>query len=197
MKPEILVVTPIYAPTLAALEREFTVHKLWRAPDAEGFMKAVAPNVRGVVTTGIAGFGREHIDALPRLEIIGCIGNPRGTVDLATARARAITVTNTPDSIAASVADLGVGLLIGVLRRICECDRFVRAGKWIGSAPPAGRDLGGKTCGIIGLGSIGANIARRAEAFGMSVCYHGPRKNRAFRIRTTPISPRWRATAIA
>ena len=178
MKPEILVVTPIYAPTLAALEREFTVHKLWHASDLKAFLEAVAPNVRGVVTTGIAGVGRQHIDALPRLEIIGCIGNPRGTVDLATARARAIAVTNTPDSIAASVADLAVGLLIAVARRLCECDRFVRAGKWADAAPPAGRDLGGKTCGIIGLGSIGANIARRAEAFGMAVCYHGPREKR-------------------
>ena len=176
MKPELLVVAPIYAPTLAALEREFTVHKLWCAPDADELIKVVAPNVRGVVTTGITGLERSRIDALPRLEIIGCVGNPRGTIDLATAKARAIVVTNTPDSIAASVADLGLGLLIGVLRRIAECDRFVRAGKWAGSAPPAGRDLGGKTCGIIGLGSIGANIARRAEAFGMSVCYHGPRE---------------------
>jgi len=174
MKPEILVVTPIYAPTLAALEGEFLVHRLWRAPDPETFLNEIADRVRGVVTTGIAGLTRSRMQALQKLEIIACFGTPNGTVDLSAAKDRGVVVTNTPDSIAAPVADLALGLLIAVMRRICASDRFVRAGKWREGPPPMGIHLGGKTCGIVGLGKIGKGIAQRAQGFGMAVCYHGP-----------------------
>lgn len=175
MKPEILVLKPIYTPALTALDRDFTVHKLWDAPDAQTFMREVAPKVRALVITGIGGFTRAHLDALPALEIVACFGTPHGTVDMAAAAERRIAVTATPDVIAPAVADLALGLLLAVTRRIPEGDRFVRAGQWLSSAPPAGRSLGGKMCGIIGLGQIGLGIARRAEAFGMTPCYYGPR----------------------
>jgi hydroxypyruvate reductase len=176
MKPELLVLTPIYAPTLAELEREFVVHKLWTAPNPDAFLHAVSGKIRGAVTSGLAGFSRPYIEALPKLEIIACFGTPRGTVDLAAAKERRVIVTNTPDSTAEPVADLAVGLIIAVMRRICEADRFVREGKWLQGLPQMGRELGGKTCGIVGLGKIGKEIARRLQAFRMSVCYYGPRE---------------------
>ncbi|MDH3288908.1 MAG: 2-hydroxyacid dehydrogenase [Betaproteobacteria bacterium] len=176
MKPDLLVVTPIYPPTLAELEREYTVDKLWLAEDPEAFLAEVSGRVRGVVTVGSIGLVPGLIESLPRLEIVGCVGTPHGTVDLAAARARGVVVTNTPDSITESVADLAIGLAIAVMRRICETDRFVRAGKWLAGLPPMGAGLGGKTCGIVGLGAIGRGVARRAEACGMAVCYHGPRE---------------------
>jgi lactate dehydrogenase-like 2-hydroxyacid dehydrogenase len=175
MKPEIVVLKPIYAPTMDALERDYTVHKLWTAPDGDAFIQAVGPNVRGLVTTGVLGYTRRQVDALPKLEIVACFGSPRGTFDMALAKERNLVVTTTPDVIAPSVADIAMGLMLAVMRRICEGDRFVRAGKWRSHAPPPGRDLASKTCGIVGLGQIGLAVARRAEAFGMSVCYHGPR----------------------
>jgi len=176
VKPEILVISPIYAPTLAALESEYTVHKLWLAENRDALLAAVSGRVRGVVTVGSIGLAPGLIESLPRLEIVACFGTPHGTVDLAAARARGVVVTNTPDSITEAVADLAIGLMIAVMRRICETDRFVRAGKWLARVPPVGRDLRGKTCGILGLGAIGGGVARRAEAFGMSVCYHGRRR---------------------
>jgi lactate dehydrogenase-like 2-hydroxyacid dehydrogenase len=100
-------------------------------------------------------------------------------VDLAAAKARGIVVTNTPDSITEAVADIAIGLLIAVMRKIGETDRFVRAGKWPAGLPPMGTGLGGKSCGIIGLGAIGGGIARRAESCGMKVCYHGTREKPA------------------
>ena len=175
-KPEIVVTVPIYAPTLAELEREFTVHKLWTASDPDAFMQEVSGRVRGAVTTGLLGFSRSRFAALPKLEIVACFGTPQGTVDLAVAKKRGVVVTNTPDMITETVADLAMGLLVTVMRRICESDRFVRAGKWLKAAAVPGREVHGKTCGIVGLGRIGRAIARRAEAFGMSVCYHGPRE---------------------
>jgi len=62
------------------------------------------------------------------------------------------------------------------MRRMVEAERYVRAGKWPENPFPPGRGLTGKTCGVIGLGEIGREVAKRVEAFGMSVCYHGPRK---------------------
>jgi lactate dehydrogenase-like 2-hydroxyacid dehydrogenase len=176
MKPEILVLVPIYAPTLTELEREFTVHRLWTARDRDALVSDVSQNVRGVVTSGSSGIESRLIEALPRLEIIGCFGTPRGTVDLALARRRGVIVTNTPDAITEDVADLATGLMIAVMRRIAEADRFVRAGRWLSGLLPPGSGLGGKTCGIVGLGAIGVAVAKRAEAFGMSVQYHGPRR---------------------
>ncbi len=177
MKPEILALVPIYAPTLAELEREYTVHKLWTAKDPDALMKQVASDVRVAVTTGLAGFTRRHIEALPKLDLIACFGSPHGTSgeDKAAARARGVIVTNTPDSITTVVADLGFGLVVTAMRRIAEGDRFVRAGKWPAGPLTPGRDLGGKTLGIVGLGRIGREIARRAEVFGMKVLWHGPR----------------------
>lgn len=176
MKPELLIVTPIYPPTLAELEREYIVHKLWLADDPDALRAGVSERVRGVVTVGSVGLAPGLIESLPRLEIVGCFGTPHGTVDLAAAHARGVVVTNTPDSITEAVADIAIGLLISVMRRICETDRFVRAGKWLAGLPPMGTDLRGKICGIVGLGAIGRSVARRAETFGMAVCYHGPRE---------------------
>ncbi len=165
---------PIYAPVVAELERELTVHKLWAASDPDAFMREISGRVRGAVTSGSVGFSRSRFEALPKLEIVGCFGTPNGTVDLAVAKARGVVVTNTPDSITDTVADLAMGLVVTVMRRICESDRFVRAGKWHTAAPFAGREVNGKTCGIVGFGRIGRAIAKRAAAFGMTVCYHGP-----------------------
>lgn len=174
MKPEILILTPIYAPALVELERDFNLHKLWTARDPDAYIREVADRVRGMVTTGLLGFGRQHLEVLPKLEIIASFGIGHEAMDFPAAQARGVVVTNTPYPISQSVADLALGLIVTVMRRICEGDRYVRAGKWPQGPLTPGRDLGGKTCGIIGLGEIGRGVAKRAEAFGMTVCYHGP-----------------------
>ncbi|MGZ8156878.1 MAG: 2-hydroxyacid dehydrogenase [Burkholderiales bacterium] len=174
-KPELLVLTPIYEPTLAALEREFIVHKLWTASDPRSLMREVAGRVRGLVTTGQVGCNRGHVEALPKLEIIASFGTPHGTVDLDAAKERGVIVTKTPDFNTLHVADLAMGLMISVMRRIGECERFAKAGRWPGRYPPVGAGLTGKTCGILGLGRIGRAVAERAAAFGMTLVYHGPR----------------------
>src|SRR5688572_3499278 len=175
-KPEILLTLPIYPPVVADLEREFTVHRLWAADDTQKFVKDVSARVRAVVTSGIRGCSRELIGALPTLELIACFGTPHGTIDHASAKTRGIVVTNTPDSITDMVAELAAGMTIALMRRICENDRFVRAGRWPQGAPSAGNTLMGKRCGIVGLGRIGRGTAARLEAFGMSIAYQGPRR---------------------
>ena len=176
MKPEILVLLPIFAPTLAALEQQYVVHKLWVAPDREAFLKEVAPRIRAVVTTGLVGCDIATMQALPKLEIIACFGSPRHTLDVAAARARGIVCTRTPDAITESVADLALGLMIDVMRRIAVSDRFIRAGRWEQELARPGNEVHGKRCGIVGFGAIGQGVARRVSGFDMTICYHGPRR---------------------
>jgi lactate dehydrogenase-like 2-hydroxyacid dehydrogenase len=177
MKSEILLTRTFYAPALAELEREYIVHKLWLAKEPDAFLRNLPERVRVAVTTGLAGFSPAQMDALPQLELVACFGNPHsGLVDLAAAKSRGVIVSNTPDAITQTVADLALGIVIATMRRITEGDRFVRAGKWAQGALAPGRDLGGKTCGIVGLGRIGREIARRVEVCGMSVRYHGPHR---------------------
>ena len=176
MKPEILLVARIFPPTQAALERDYILHDLTTATDPAALFEKVAANVRGVVTTVLVGFDRARMEALPKLEIIVSLGNSNGPLDSAAAKERGVIVAYTPDSIQELVAELAIGLAVAIMRKVCETDRFVRAGKWLTATPPMGISLIGKTCSIVALGRIGRGIARRAEAFGMTVCYHGPRR---------------------
>ena len=86
--------------------------------------------MRAAVTTTSIGFSRAEFEALPRLEIVANFGPYLTLMDLAAAKARGVAVTYTPDSTAEPVADLAMGMLVAVMRRLCEADRFVRAGRW-------------------------------------------------------------------
>ena len=169
---------PIYAPTLDVLEREYMVHKSLDAENRDAVLLVIASRVRAAVTTGLVGFSAQLFEALPNLEVVACFGDGGDSIDLDAARRHGVVVSNTPQSIAEPVADLALGLLIAVMRRICECDRFTRAQKWLDGSPPLGTGIGGKRCGIVGLGKVGAAIATRVAALGMKVCYHGPREKR-------------------
>jgi hydroxypyruvate reductase len=175
MKPEIVIVGPLYPPTQARLEELFTAHRLWEAEDRGGLLRQLAERVRGIAVYALHGCPREIIEALPRLEIIACFGIGVDRIDLACARARGIRVTNTPDVVTDDTADIALALILAVERRIVEGDRFVRRGDWLRGELPFGRALGGRRLGIIGLGRIGRAIARRAEAFDMTIAYNGPR----------------------
>jgi hydroxypyruvate reductase 2 len=178
VKPEILLMKAIYSPTIAELERDFTVHRLWTAPEPRAFIRQIHGSVRAAVTTVTTGFSRSDFEALPRLEIVACFGPYYELIDLAAAKERGVAVTCTPDSTAEPVADLAMGMVVAVMRRLCESDRFVRAGKWPAGVFDSGSDVHGKTCGIVGFGRIGRQLAKRAAGFDMSICYYGPhRKN--------------------
>jgi lactate dehydrogenase-like 2-hydroxyacid dehydrogenase len=176
-KPEVLQMMPITPKIQAQADEAFTLRKLWDAPDADAYVREVAPWVRGILTNGIIGAGKALLENLPKVEIVGVYGVGVDAVDLATARARGIRVTNTPDVLTVGVAEQAMALLLALARRIAYNDRYVRAGRWPKEGDPVlSNSIAGKRIGILGLGRIGRAVARRAEAFDVQLCYHGPHR---------------------
>jgi lactate dehydrogenase-like 2-hydroxyacid dehydrogenase len=170
---EILSLGPFYAPAFELMEQEFTVHKLWQAKDPATLVAEVGGRVRGIQAMHSNKTDAKLMDALPKLEIISCFGVGVDGVDLNAAKERGLMVTNTPEVLNECVADLAMGLTLATVRRISLGDRYVRAGRWLKGPLPFTHSMGGKIMGILGYGRIGKAIAKRAEAFGMRIVYHG------------------------
>jgi len=176
VKPELIMVGPMMPHVMEALDSDFTVHRLWEVSDKKALLDEVGGQVRAIATSGNLGASAELMDALPKLEIIGCYGVGVDAIDLAHAAKRKVIVTNTPDVLNDDVANMAIALLLATSREIVNGDRYVRAGKWLKGAMPLTRAIRGRTLGILGLGRIGKDIARKAEAFGMAIAYHGRAK---------------------
>jgi len=117
--------------------------------------------------------GPRLIASLPGLKVITLHGAGTDQVDVAAAAARGIVVTNTPGANAQAVAELAIGLMLAVLRRVPAADRRVRGGDWAG-ARVLGHELSGRTLGLLGLGNIGRRVAALGRAFGMTVLAYDP-----------------------
>jgi glyoxylate reductase len=115
----------------------------------------------------------EVINSNPNLKLIASMAITPAGVDVATATARRIPVTAVPPYVTEATADLHWALLLAVARRVVEGDRALRAGVFPGSQSThfVGGDVNEKTLGIVGLGSIGEAVARRARGFGMRILY--------------------------
>lgn len=109
-----------------------------------------------------------------QLKLIASFGTGVDHIDLAAAKARGITVTNTPGVLTEDTADVAMALMLAVPRRIAEGDKVARSGGWTGWAPTGmlGHRINGKRLGIVGMGRIGTAVARRARGFGLSIHYH-------------------------
>lgn len=120
--------------------------------------------------------GSQLLDQSPRLQIVANVAAGYENIDIAAAEERGIVVTNTPDVLTESTADHTFALLLSAARRIAEADAAVRNGEfpsWGLQQPLTGIDVHGKTLGIVGMGRIGAAVARRGHhGFGMPVLYH-------------------------
>ena len=169
--PQVLQLCPLLPELEHALAERFTVHRWFEADAPEALLGAHGTAIRAVVTGGHLGLPDELAARLPALEIVAINGVGFDKVDLAEARARGFRVTNTPDVLTDDVADLAIGLVIALLRRIPEADRHVRAGRWPEAEVPLGRKVSAQRFGILGLGRIGKAIARRLEGFGVSIAY--------------------------
>ncbi|WP_321927479.1 2-hydroxyacid dehydrogenase [Paraburkholderia guartelaensis] len=132
----------------------------------QAWLSERAQSVRAVVTGGHIGFTNELMDQLPSLGVIAINGVGFDKVDLPHARERGVGVTNTPDVLTEDVADLAIGLIISLLRRLPAADAHVRAGQWPSGDMPLARKVSGRRFGIVGLGRIGSAIASRVAPFG-------------------------------
>jgi lactate dehydrogenase-like 2-hydroxyacid dehydrogenase len=137
----------------------------------------VASIVRGCVTNGHSGPPPEMIDRMPKLEIIASASVGYDGIPVEYARGKGIPVTNTPDVLNDDVADLAIALMIMTARRLVASDSYVRAGKWpLSGDYPLAQTASGKRVGILGMGRIGKEIGKRAEAMNNKVAYHSRNK---------------------
>ena len=177
MKHEIIVTAPGHKGTLERLVQEFSAIKLFEATDRAAALKAAAPRVRALAHTGHTNVDSALMDALPKLELISNYGVGVDQIDLDAAKKRGIIVTNTAGALNDCVADCAMALVLNTLRKFPQAGAYLRAGQWQArGAFPLGASIGGKTLGILGLGRIGEEIAKRAQAFGMKIRYHNRNK---------------------
>lgn len=176
MSQEIAVIAPIFTNVHGLLDRyreHFTVHVMDR-PDR--FDAEIAKRVRAIATSGGVGADAATFDRFPAAEIVSSFGVGYETVDVKEAARRGLRVTNTPGVLTADVADLAMALLLAVARDIVVGDAHARSGDWVRQGPmPLKRKATGMRAGILGLGGIGRDIARRAAAFDMDIAWTGPR----------------------
>ncbi|WP_348520753.1 2-hydroxyacid dehydrogenase [Algimonas ampicilliniresistens] len=145
------------------------------APMSHTDLKAAIADCDVFVPTVTDIIDADIIAAAPqRLRLIANFGAGTDHIDVAAAHARGMTVTNTPGVLTEDTADLAMGLILAVPRRLVEGDRRLRAGEFTGWSPThmLGHRVRGKRLGILGMGRIGSAVARRAHAFGLSVHYH-------------------------
>jgi lactate dehydrogenase-like 2-hydroxyacid dehydrogenase len=154
----------------AALAERFKLHE---AADKAAFIAEHAPSIRAIAGGAVSA---ELIAQLPALEIIANFGVGYDSIDTNAARAANVRVTNTPNVLNDAVAELTIGLMIALARRIPQADQFVRQGKWPQGNMGLFSELTGKTVGILGLGRIGKEIAARAQAMKMRVVYCGRKR---------------------
>jgi len=133
---------------------------------------ALVPTVTDRIDAGLIS------QAGPDLKIIANFGNGVDNIDVAAAVRKGITVTNTPNVLTEDTADMTMGLMIAVSRRLAEGVSAIEAGQWKGWSPTwmLGRRIWGKRLGIVGMGRIGTAVARRARAFGLSIHYHNRKR---------------------
>ena len=173
MKPEILIAC-IYTPDqLAHYEPEFAIHYAPTPDDARAAIPKVGANVQGVVTIGSQPFTAAMMDGLPKLKILVVRGAGIEAVDLAAAKQRGIVVCNTPSTNYFSVAEHAMALLLSIGRRVPDDWDGIRRGGWQQQKMlPVRYLIYRKRLGILGLGAIGAGIAKRAAGFDVTVGYH-------------------------
>ncbi len=169
-RPHVLTASKLSPLYLAQLEAAFTLHDRLHETDPAAFA-AVAPRIRAVAASGDSRVPGDLIAKLPALEIISVMGVGYDGVDVAAAKAKRAVVTHTPDVLNDDVADLALGLMLAAARQLPAADRYVRDGQWLKGPMPLARKMSGARLGLVGIGRIGQAIAKRAEAFGMSIAY--------------------------
>jgi glyoxylate reductase len=177
------------------LVRERAECDLWDSdqPPPRGALLAGAREADGLLCLLTDQIDAELLDASPRLRVVANMAVGYDNIDVAAATARRIPVTNTPGVLTETTADLAWALLMAAARRTVEADRFTRAGRWQTWEPMLllGQDVHHATLGIVGLGRIGAEVAKRARGFDMRILYSArsrhPEQERELGVEYVPL----------
>jgi len=167
---KVLVPGPLNQRALDRIDKHFTMLRL---PDLDNPVDPeVAASVRGI--GAIIPISAAQMDMFPNLEIIAHFGVGYDSVDARHAASRGVMVTNTPGVLTEDVADLAIGLLLNAVRELPRAEQWLRQGKWssVGTYPLTRLTLRGRKAGIFGMGRVGLAVAKRLEAFGLSIEYH-------------------------
>ena len=143
--------------------------------DINAQFEEALPHAHGLIGVGRK-LGRKQLENARQLEVVSSVSVGYDNYDVDYFNERGIMLTNTPDVLTESTADLGFTLIMSSARRVAELDAWTKAGQWQASVPPAlfGSDVYGKTLGIVGMGNIGAAVARRGRlGFNMPILYSG------------------------
>jgi lactate dehydrogenase-like 2-hydroxyacid dehydrogenase len=170
------------------LDAAYQMHGLHIAADKSAFLAEVGPHIRAIATNGGAGAGPAVLAACPNLEMISIYGVGYDAVDMAACNARGIRVTNTPDVLTDDCADLAVGMVLALARGIVPAAAFARA-DWTKGSFPLQRRVTGMKAGILGLGRIGLQVAKRLAGFDMDIAYCArSRKDVPYAYFTDPVA---------
>ena len=181
-KPRVYVTRQIFPDALDLIEK-FAELELWpddEPPSPEQLMEAMS-NVEGAIINVMDRIDAPLLDAAPKLRVLSQVAAGLDNIDIPEATKRDIMVGYTPGVLAKSTADLAFALLLAVARRVVESDKWVREGNWKISHHPMfwlGSEVNGSTLGILGLGGIGLEMAKRGLGFDMKVLYHSRTRKR-------------------
>lgn len=171
-RPQILQVGPYPEWDEGPLNEAFAVHRYFDVADKSAFLASVGPSIRAIATRGELGANRAMIEACPSLEVISVYGVGFDAVDLPACRERGIRVTNTPDVLTNDVADLGVAMMLCQSRGMIGAESWVRDGSWAAKGLyPLKRRVWGRRAGVLGLGRIGFEVAKRLKGFDLEIAY--------------------------
>ena len=129
----------------------------------------------GILTTVLTPIRSSLFEAFPKLRVVSNMAVGYDNIDVDAATRANVIACNTPGVLDAAVADLTMGMILMLARKMPANDRFVRDGSWTKGSAPLATDLAGKTLGLLGMGRIGKVLAKRARAFDMQVVYHNRR----------------------
>jgi lactate dehydrogenase-like 2-hydroxyacid dehydrogenase len=182
-RAEVVVTSRIPPFLMSGLQEKYVVHEREHIRDPQ-----VLGRVKALVGGGEAKIDAGYMALFPALQMISICGVGYDGIDVAAAKKRGIMVTHTPDVLNDDVADLALGLLLAVARKIPAADRFTRNADWLDGPFQLTRKLTGAKLGMVGMGRIGQAIAKRAAAFDMDIAYtsRNPRSDVNYRYVATP-----------
>ena len=181
LRPHLLLVTPVPPMLREKLSQNFVLHDDAVLEPAQRL--TLAAKVRAMLCNAQSVVSRLHMQQWPALEMISVIGVGMDGIDLEAAAAQRIAVRNTPEVSTEDIADHTLALLLAASRQIVQAHQFVQQGRWLQGRHPPSMRFSGRRMGIVGLGRIGSAVARRAQAFDMSIAYTGraPKADVAYR----------------